>query len=316
MAKMDAPAAEGRRSTAMTAALVVGISVFLVGAGVILAPVLLNDDSASAVPSMTARPTTASPTPTTPTDDTPVPKPGPLKSALNIRVLFAIQSIGSDIVKGVPIAYTRAKLPKPTVVKWSVAPKKRGPLLATATIGRNGEPLSKLKAFADLVNGAPRDSVQVAVMAFNYQDVSAETDVEALFQSYLATMDSLETANPDITLLYSTVPVTGGNSWRELEADKVEGLSGVTQPVWQDNIARERFNTMIRQQYAATGRLYDIAALQADLGKGKVAAKEHENQFYYVLNPALSSNGRRLNTTGSVKLARALMTLAIAAAKA
>lgn len=315
MAHKQGSAAVGRPSPGRLAALIIGVLVFVVGMGVVLAPVLTTERTPASLPGASPRTSTTPSASPTPGADTPVPAPAPLDAPLDVRVLFGLQSIGYDIVNGVPKAFTSAGLARPKVIKWSAAAKTKGPFLATASIGRDGDPRSKLKAFADLVNEAPRGSAQVALMAFNYQDISAEADVDSLFQSYLATMDSLETANPDITLLYSTVPVTAGNSWREVEAATVEGLSGVTQPVWQDNIARERFNTMIRQQYAASGRLFDIAALQADLGDGKVAAKQHENQLYYVLNPELSSNGRRLNARGSRELATQLMMLVAAASR-
>lgn len=289
------------------AALVTGVVVFVIGAALVLAPLLNTDGAQSAAqvprPSATTTPTAAAPT------DRPLPKPNSLQSALSLRVLFGTQSIGSDIAKGVPAAFAQAKLPKPRVVKWSSARRFKGPILATATIGQTGDPRSKFRSFANLVNGAPRGSIRVAVMAFNYQDVSAETDVDALFQNYVETMDSLETANPDVTLIYSTVPITGSNSWREVDAGTVEWLSGVTQPVWQENIARERFNTLVRQQYGESGRLFDIAALEARVGKGKVAAKQHEGQWYHVLSPALSSDGRRLNAEGSRQLASELLKL-------
>lgn len=235
---------------------------------------------------------------------------------LKARVLFGVQSVGTDIAKGIPQAYSAAHQPKPKVTSWNKAKNTRGSVVATAKIGSNGNALSKLRAFARLVNDAPRNSVDVALMAFNYQDVSAETDIDNLLQSYSETMESVEKANPDITFLYTTVPVTTSNSWRAIDQSTVDGLGDADQPVWQDNIARERLNTVIRERYGPTGRLFDIAALQAKIGSGKVAAKQHEDHWYYVMTPSLSSDGKQLNKNGSTQLAQALMLLVAAAAKA
>ena len=231
------------------------------------------------------------------------------------RVLFGVQSNGADISAGVRTAFSRANLSEPKVMSWKKALTTKGPLVATATIGRNGNPSTKLRAFAGLVNDAPRGSVNVALMAFNYQDVSANTDIDSVLQSYQETMESVEAANPDITFLYTTVPVTTSNSWREVNQSEVTGLSNVDQPAWQDNIARERLNWNLRERYASTGRLFDIAALQARIGGGKVAAKLHEQPWYYVMNPGLSTDGKRLNEAGSVRLARELMQLVGAVTK-
>lgn len=234
---------------------------------------------------------------------------------LKVRVLFGVQSVGADISKGVLRAFSSARVREPKLTTWSKAKNKKGPMVATATIGRNGNAISKLRAFAALVNDAPRGSIDVALMAFNYQDVIAETDIDGLLQSYSETMDSIENANPDITFLYTTVPVTAANSWRAIDQNNVGGIADADQPVWQDNIARERLNSVIRQRYAQTGRLFDIAALQAKISGGKVAAKRHDDQWYYVMNPALSNDGKRLNKTGQTQLARSLMLLVTAAAK-
>lgn len=237
---------------------------------------------------------------------------------LKARVLFGVQSVGADIAKGVPRAYSSAHVSKPKVVAWSAAnsgKNKNRALVATAAIGTNGKALSKLRAFAQLVNGAPRGSIDVAVMAFNYQDVTAETNIDNLLQSYSETMESIESANPDITFLYSTVPVTTSNSWRAIDQKSLVGIADADQPVWQDNIARERLNSTIRERYGQTGRLFDIAALQAKIGGGRVSAKQHDEQWYYVMNPALSRNGKQLNKAGQTQLAKSLMLLATAAAK-
>lgn len=237
---------------------------------------------------------------------------------LKARVLFGVQSVGADIAKGIPRAYSAAHVRKPKVISWSKAnngKNKKGYLVATARIGTNGKALSKLRAFARLVNDAPRGSIDVAVMAFNYQDVTAETDIDSLLQSYSETMESIEKANPDVTFLYSTVPVTTSNSWRAVNQNALTGISDADQPVWQDNIARERLNSVIRERHGQTGRLFDIAVLQAKIGGGKVAAKQHDDQWYHVMNPALSSNGKQLNKTGQTQLAKSLMLLATAAAK-
>lgn len=283
----------------------------LLVAGVAIVPSMLS--SGAPVASVRPTPLSSSPPASLPAPSTAMPE-GRIRP-LRSRVLFGAQSVGNDIVAGVRGAYDKARVKKPKVKNWATARTTRGPLVATASIGRNGRPTTKLRAFAALVNDAPRNSVDVALMAFNYQDITAETDVYSLFRNYEDTMASVEDANPDITFLYATAPVTSANSWRTVERSTVDGLASVNQPVWQDNIARERFNALIRERYSQTGRLYDIAALQATIDKEKVAAKEHEERWYFVMNPKLTSDGKRLNRLGSMRLAQALMVLVGSASK-
>lgn len=284
------------------------VGLLIVAVVIVVSRLGSSADGATGSPSTS--PTTSSPSPSASSTVNPLPKQlGPLKT----RVLFGVQSVGADIVKGVAPALKQAHQPKTKVMSWTEALKTRGPVFATAKIGKNGNSTSKLRAFAALVNDAPRDSVNVALMAFNYQDVTAETDIDALLQKYQATMESVEQANPDIAFLYTTVPVTGANSWRSTDAGLIKGLRDVDQPVWQDNIARERLNTIIRDRYAGTGRLFDIAALQAQLSGDQVCAKKQGNEWYYVMNPALSSDGKGLNASGSQRIATELLRLVEAA---
>lgn len=313
MSSTEPPVDGGISRGGLIVSLVVAIALFLGGGALVLAPTLFpRSEAAAPPPRITQRP---SPTPTPTPSTTPTPRRAsvaplaPLDAQLNARVLFAHQSTGAEISKGVPAAFKAKKLKAPTVAKWTKVMRTSGPVFATATIGTNGDPTSKLRAFAALVNDAPRDSIDVALMAFNYQDITAETDIDALFGIYAATMQSLEDANPSVRFLYTTVPVTESNNWSKVDADAVDGLSDVSQPVWQNNIARERYNTLVRQEYGDTGRLFDIAAQQANLGKGKVAAKQHESHWYHVMNPALTSDGRKLNSKGSTRLATQLMML-------
>lgn len=306
--EQDAPKLPSR---GVLIALGAGLAVLAVVAAVALMT-LRGSGAATTVPRRTAPAPSATPTESTlPTIDSVPDRLQPLRT----RVLLGVQSIGMDVSRGIDDAYARAKLADPKVAKWEKVKNSKGSVVAVAKIGRNGDPLSKMRAFAGLVNDAPRGSVNVAVMTLNYEDVSANTNVDQVFQSYFETMDSIERANPDITFLYATVPVTTANSWREVAKDEVSGLNDVEQPAWQDNIARERLNALIRAQYAATGRLFDIAALQARIDGSRVAAKTHENQWYYVMNPALAKDGKRLNTRGAAQLADTLMRLVAAAGR-
>lgn len=293
-----------------------GAAGLLVVAGFIVVPMLRG----SGEPASPRRTPSAASTPA-PTQSAPpvVTNLSEKLRPLKTRVLFGIQSVGGDIARGIPDAFSAAHVAKPTVTSWNksnAGKSRKKPLVATATIGANGNAVSKLRAFARLANDAPRGSVNVALMAFNYQDVTAETDIDSLFDSYAETMESIEGANPDIIFLYTTTPVTTANSWRAVDRAKVTGLRDVDQPVWQDNIARERLNNLIREQYGPTGRLFDIAALQARINGSKAAAKVHQDQSYFVMNPGLSSNGKRLNNAGSKQLAQSLMLLVEAATKA
>jgi hypothetical protein len=302
------PRGRARARIPLAVALVLG-SVLVIGAGVVsVLPLLPKADRSDAqfpVPSATASTTPA-----------PVPTLGPLDRGLKSRVLFGHDELGANITSGVPKAYQNAKLTAPRVAVWKKVMRDKQPVFAHALVGESGDPRSRLKDFAALVNDAPRGSIDVALMNFSYADVTADSDVGDIFGQYTATMEALENAHPDVVFLYTTVPVTTENSWKQMDAAKVTGLAGAVQPVWQHNIARERYNALVRERYAASGRLFDIAALEARIKGDRVAAKEHQGQWFYVLNPALAAkDGRRLNSTGSTRLATELLRMVEAVTK-
>lgn len=292
------------------AALVVAstLGVLLIGGAAfyVVSPLLASSKASPAPPTPAPRPSS---TPTPSGGGSTVAPPPPLKDPLTIRVLYGTQKTGASIVAQLQNAYRGAGLPTPRVAKWTKVRSDTKPVFASAPIGNDSSPESRLKDFARLVNDAPRSSIDVALMEFSYADITADTDIDAVFAGYVATMESLENAHPDVRFLYTTVPVTAENSWKSVPSSEITGLTGATQPVWQDNIARERYNALIRARFAQGGRLFDIAALEADRGKGMVAGKEHEGRWFYVLNPADSKDGRTLTSTAAKRLAGALSAL-------
>lgn len=312
MSSPDEGGGAKRSRIGLVSGLVAGAIAVLTIIGVLLIP-MLTSRTGPAVPATTAPMSKGS---TQPSTARPVPTPSPLNANLDSRVLLVYQTLGADVMRGIPAAFKAARLKEPTVTSWKKSKSLSGPLVATAKVGRPGDPVSKMRAFAGLVNGAPRNSVDIAVMTFDYRDVTADTNILDLFDIYTDTMTSLESANPDVIFLYATAPVSTSNSWRQVDRSSVKGLTDVSQPVWQDNIARERFNTLVRQEYSATGRLFDVASVQATLSADRVSAKEHESQWYFVMNPNLSKDGSRLNDAGSLRVARSMMELVAAAAKA
>jgi len=296
------PPGGNRRWGVLVVSVAVGL-VLVVGAGAsVVLPLMTNRASARVeLPTTSATPSPAASSGAQGTS---------LKAALKKRVLFVHDAVGADITGAFAEAYRNAQLPEPQVAPWSQVMRTKSPVFADAGAGRDGDTHAKLGTFAQLVNDAPQGSIDVALMDFSSADISADTDVAQVFNQYVATMDSLEGAHPGITFVYTTVPVTTENSWKQMDAGAVTGLLGATQPMWQSNIARERYNALVRQRYESSGKLFDIAALQARIKGNKVAAKQHESQTFYVMYPGIaSSNGRRLNATGSVRLATELAQL-------
>ncbi len=213
----------------------------------------------------------------------------------NTTVLFGHQSVGVNVLDGIEALYGTAGMPSPQAVQLSpgaAAPAHPG--IDHAFVGVNGDPSGKLRDFELLVGGAGA-GVEIALVKFCYVDITASTDVRALFDEYVATMDALEQRHPDITFLYATAPLTTDRSWRA----NVKALVGIDdQRGPADNVARQQYNELVRERYEGTGRLFDIAAVQASSDAGPMS-RTHDGEEYFVLNAAMSSDAGHFNETGS-----------------
>ncbi len=255
--------------------------------------------ASSATPSATAKPVSVQP----------AALPA-LTKPLSIRFLFAHQSVGASITAVVPEVYKKAKLAQPKVGWWDEVMNTKTPVFAHVPIGTNGDPEGKLADFVRYLDEAPAGGLDMALLKLGYADINASTDVDTLFEEYATTMADLQAKHPDIVLLYSTVPLVVDRGSQLVAAAKVTGVSDPTWPAASDNIARERFNTLVRAKYRASGKLYDVAALEARAAGGKLTAMQYEGQWYPVLNPELAAPDRQhLNDTGALQLATELVKL-------
>jgi lysophospholipase L1-like esterase len=160
--------------------------------------------------------------------------------------------------------------------------------------------MGKFVSFAEVMAGPAGKGVDVALMKLCYVDIDASTDVQAVFDAYVAMMDEVEAAYPDVRFLYTTAALTSDRTWK----GKVKAVLGRGDQMGPaDNVARERYNAMIREKYAATGRLVDIAAAQAE-GTGR---RSHDGSTYYVLNENLTFDRGHLNEVGSRAVAAELL---------
>ncbi len=219
-----------------------------------------------------------------------------LSRSAGARLYFGHMSVGFNILDGVAALYSEKGVAAPALLGVdlgdAVQALPEGGVVLHSEIGVNGDPLGKLANFDAALRSGLAGDVDVAVLKFCYVDVRATTDVEALFAAYSATMEALERDYPEVTFLYTTVPLTVPEP----------GLKGAVKAVLgrTDNPARERYNALVRAKYSATGRLFDIAATEATAPDGTRSA---------ALYPGYASDGAHLNASGSALVAAELLRL-------
>lgn len=218
-----------------------------------------------------------------------------LASFSDRKIFFGHQSVGMNIIDGLQATYSPSGRPTLTVVESRTAPARTGGYLAHAPMGVNGDPIGKFADFTTVMNGSMGKAVDVAMLKLCYVDVTAQTDVDALFKKYSAMMAQLEAAHPDVTFIYTTVPLTTDRGWKQ----KVKSWLGRDDQMGPaDNAARERYNQLVRKQYSQTGRFFDIAAVESTMDSAP-AERKRDGVPYYVLNNGLAADPGHLNGVGS-----------------
>lgn len=224
--------------------------------------------------------------------------PEELQRIAGLRIAFGHQSVGGEIVKGIEsIAAEGGGALQVREGREAMA----SPVFQHFKIGRNEFPEAKMSDFAAAMRDSVTGSADVALMKLCYIDFGADKDPDALARTYIATVDALAAAHPQTTYVPVTAPLTtiqtGPKAWLKRMLGKPLGGEA-------ENLRRARFNAALRQHYAGTGRMFDLAAIES--GSGAIHF-EHDGQKVEALDPTITYDGGHLNEAGQRKLATALL---------
>lgn len=213
-----------------------------------------------------------------------------LESVARLRIFFGHQSVGMNVLEGVPGVYQEFALSAPEVNDGVPLPDGS---FGNAWIGTSGQPETKIDDFeAWIRDRGVGTAADVAYMKLGFLDIDRNSDVEAVFASYRTKMAEVERDFPDVTFLHVTVSVT---AWDV-----------------QDALAIERYNTLMREEYGATGRLFDLATVLSTRPDGsRVSGVTEDGEEYYQAYNGYTSDGGHLNEQGKqVSATEMLKTLA------
>jgi hypothetical protein len=217
-----------------------------------------------------------------------------------IRVVFGHQSVGDNILNGIEQLATQYGI-KLAIYKQRTAPTTNG--ISHFYIGRNGDPKSKIEDFAAAIDEGAAEGADVALMKLCYADFDADTDATQLANDYIASLESLAQRHPNTLFVAVTTPLmaiqTGLKAW-------VKRLLGRQPNGYADNAKRGEFNALLRQQYLADGRLFDIAKIETE-ASGQPCMAQVDGQAVETLCPEITSDGGHLNERGQLLLGAELV---------
>lgn len=233
-----------------------------------------------------------------------------LRRTSGLRVFFAHQSVGNNIIGGLPSAYGAAEADPPQIIEVSGPPAQAVTALppsdqgffAHTQIGVNGDPVGKLEEFDSWMRAGMADRVDVALIKLCYIDFAADTDAEAVFQRYEQTVTALERDYPDVNFVAATTPLTTEPGLKT----KGKALLGGNNPEPRSNAVREHFNTLLRERYG--DRVFDVAAFESTAPDGSRIGGTVDGQEYFALYDGYARDEGHLDDTTSAVAAARLVT--------
>jgi hypothetical protein len=204
------------------------------------------------------------------------------------HIIFGHQSVGNNILSGVRTLAKQAGVNLPVTESRNSG---HSPGITHFEVGRNKDPLSKIKDFVSVIEGGAVQETDIALMKLCYIDFDSRTNAKKLAEEYCSSLDRLSQEFPRISFIAVTTPLTtvqsGPKAW-------VKQLLGRTLSGYAENARRQEFNDYLRTHYNWQGRLFDLAKIEAD-GAGNC---QFQGCPLEILNPALTDDGGHLNSLG------------------
>jgi hypothetical protein len=187
-----------------------------------------------------------------------------LAKAASLRIFFGHQSVGGNVIEG--LSELRS-LAGDTVLRIVHDPDPHAlppAFLAETRIGRNGDPMGKLKAFRSAVDSAYGGGLDLALVKICYVDLERDThvDPDSLFAAYRKTVFDLEAAHPGLVVIPVTSPLTSADFGARGRMDQIKGKIKRWLGVSDDNARRAIFNVRLREAFRDR-TIFDIAAVES-----------------------------------------------------
>jgi len=221
------------------------------------------------------------------------------------KIFFGHQSVGYNIIDGLNDISGQLPGKKLDIVETSNPADFGKPVLAHAKVGTNCDPSSKIADFSRIMASGVGEKADIAFFKFCYVDITANSDVNAIFKEYSEKMADLKARYPKVTFVHVTVPLMAID--RSLKA-RIKALLGrADQTVLHDNAKRSAFNAMLLNKYKDREPVFDLASLEATTPEGTMESFDLGGNRYLALYPGYTHDGGHLNNRGRQRVAEGLL---------
>lgn len=219
------------------------------------------------------------------------------------KAFFGHQSVGDNIVQGIRDLMTEDPRLKLNLVNSSDPEQLAGPAFVECHIGHNGKPESKTEAFAAILKQGMGKQGGIVMHKYCFVDFDSSTDVQRLFENYRDEINALKREYPLLRIVHITVPLTtvepAPKAW-------VKTMLGRT-TAREASAKRNEFNRLLKQSYASTDPIFDLAEVESTLPDGSRSYFMRGNEKIYTLAPKYTTDGGHLNDAGRCAAAERLL---------
>ncbi|HET7788294.1 MAG TPA: hypothetical protein VFL36_20140 [Myxococcales bacterium] len=214
-------------------------------------------------------------------------------------VFFGHQSVGMNLIEGLRELSAEQGVPLRVVEAKGRLDVTAG-TFAHSYIAENGDPMHKLRSFAQALDGAAAEPA-LALMKFCFVDFRPDTDARALFASYQETLAGLKARHPGIAFVHVTTPLTTVQGGMK---GALKRLLGRAPAGLLENERREEYNALLRAAYRGREPFFDLAEAESTRPDGTRETAEWHGAAVPALVPAYTVDGAHLAGDGRLRVAR------------
>jgi hypothetical protein len=223
------------------------------------------------------------------------------------KIFFGHQSVGFNIVDGITDIISMRDDIKLNIVESRDCSVFSRPVFAHSQVGRNMDPVSKIKSFVDIMDAGVGEKADIAFFKLCYIDITRDSDPQEIFNLYSNALEELKERYPKTKFLHVTVPLC--STPRGIERNLKQSIKLlIGKPgALDDNIKREHYNELLRSAYSGTEPLFDLALIETVNPDGYRCYAVKGEEKVHVMVPEYTEDGGHLNSQGKKKIAEQLL---------
>lgn len=226
-----------------------------------------------------------------------------IKLFQNTNIYFGHKSVGNNVIEGIKEIAHANNISNLSIYKLDEDEKLTQNYFVHSSIGKNGDPISKIKEFQKNIELLTNKNLKVAMMKFCFADFDNNSDINGIFQTYVTATDSIKNKYPNLHVIHFTVPLKAEKSF----LGKLKAFAkGESDKNFYDNLARNKYNDLICSNFSAEN-IFDIAKIESTYSDGEREIKNIDGEHCYFLINEYSRDGSHLNEFGQKLVANELI---------